>query len=77
MDINGYRAVVDQFDQLYADSAESGRVMALALHPFVIGQPFRLRYLAKALDYIASHEGVWFTTSDDIAQHYRAASTNS
>jgi allantoinase len=68
-----YRAVTDQFDQLYADSAVSGRVMALALHPFVIGQPFRLKYLAKALDYIAAHEGVWLTTSDDIAGHYRSA----
>ena len=65
-----YRAVVDQFDQLYSDSAQSGRVMALALHPFVIGQPFRARYLAKALEYIASHEGVWLTTSDDIAEAY-------
>jgi len=42
-----YRAVVDQFDQLYEDSAQSGRVMALALHPFVIGQPFRHKYLGK------------------------------
>jgi hypothetical protein len=33
--------VRDQTDQLYADSADSGRVMALALHPFVIGQAFR------------------------------------
>jgi hypothetical protein len=31
------RAVVDQLDQLYEDSAQSGRIMALALHPFVIG----------------------------------------
>ena len=65
-----YRAVVDQFDQLYEDSAESGRVMALALHPFVIGQPFRHKYLAKALEYIRSHKGVWLTTSDEIAEHY-------
>jgi peptidoglycan/xylan/chitin deacetylase (PgdA/CDA1 family) len=65
-----YQAVVDQFDQLYEDSAQSGRVMALALHPFVIGQPFRHRYLAKALAYIASREEVWLTTSDDIAAHY-------
>ncbi len=65
-----YRIVVDQFDQLYEDSAQSGRVMALALHPFVIGQPFRLKYLEKALQYIASHEGVWLTTTDEIAAHY-------
>src|SRR6266700_8443464 len=44
----------------------------LALHPFVIGQPFRNKYLAKALEYIASHQGVWLTTSDEIAAHYLA-----
>lgn len=65
------QAVIDQFDQLYADSADSGRVMALALHPFVIGQAFRARYLAEALEYIAGHEGVWLATSDEIAAHFR------
>jgi len=69
-----YRAAVDQFDELYRNSASSGRVMALALHPFVIGQPFRRKYLAKILEYITSHEGVWVTTSDEIAAHYGAAS---
>jgi allantoinase len=64
------QAVTDQFDQLYADAAAGGRVMALALHAFVIGQAFRNRYLDRALAYIASHPGVWFTTSDDIAEHY-------
>ena len=68
-----YRAVVNQFDQLYEDSAQSGRVMALALHPFVIGQPFRHKYLAKALEYIASHEDVSLTTSDEVATHYTSA----
>ncbi|MCX5536828.1 polysaccharide deacetylase family protein [Streptomyces sp. NBC_00006] len=63
--------VKDQFDQLYADAADSGRVMALALHPFVIGQAFRTRYLAQALAYICGHPGVWLTTSDEIAEHYR------
>jgi peptidoglycan/xylan/chitin deacetylase (PgdA/CDA1 family) len=67
-----YRTVVDQFDQLYADSADSGRVMALALHPFVTGQAFRAKYLDKALAYIASHDGVWLTTSDEIADHFLA-----
>ncbi|WP_019929661.1 polysaccharide deacetylase family protein [Nocardia sp. BMG111209] len=64
------RMVRDQLDQLYADSADSGRVMALALHPFVIGQAFRRRYLDEALDYVANHPGVWLTTSDEIAAHY-------
>jgi len=64
--------VIDQFEQLYADSAESGRVMALALHPFVIGQAFRAGYLARALEHITSRPGVWSTTSDEIAEVYAA-----
>jgi allantoinase len=65
-----YQTVVDQFDQLYKDGEQTGRVMALCLHPFVVNQPFRQKYLEKALDYIARHDGVWLTTSDDIAAHY-------
>jgi allantoinase len=64
------QVVKDQVDQLYEDSADSGRVMALALHPFVIGQPFRHRYLDQALKYVANHPGVWLTTSDEIAERY-------
>lgn len=64
--------VIDQFEQLYADSAESGRVMSLALHPFVIGQAFRAGYLARALEHIISRPGVWLTTSDEIAEVYAA-----
>jgi len=67
------QTVKDQFDQLYADSADSGRVMALAPHPFVSGQPFRAKYLDQALAYIAGHPGVWLATSDEIAEHYARA----
>jgi allantoinase len=65
-----YQMVVDQFDQLYKDSEKSGRVMSLALHPFIINQPFRHKYLEKALEYIARRSDVWLTTSDEIAEHY-------
>ena len=64
------QTVKDQLDQLYADSASSGRVMALALHPFASGQPFRAKYLDQALEYITGHPGVWLTTSDEIAAHF-------
>ncbi|MFN6542289.1 polysaccharide deacetylase family protein [Mycolicibacterium nivoides] len=59
--------VIDQYEQLHADSAESGRVMALALHPFVIGQPFRHKYLDQVLEYLAAQPDAWLTTSDEIA----------
>ena len=67
------QVVKDQFAQLYADAEHSGRVMALALHPFVTGQAFRHRYLDQALAYLAAQPGIWLATSDEIAEHYRRA----
>lgn len=65
-----FRMVCDQFDTLYQEGAENGRVMAIPLHPFVIGLPFRIKYLDKALEYICSHEGVWRATGWEIADWY-------
>ena len=65
-----YQMCVDQFDVLYREGEQSGRVMAIALHPFVIGHPFRIKYLEKALEYITGHDKVWVTTGDEIAQWY-------
>lgn len=45
-------------------------VMALAVHPFIISQPFRQKYLEKVLGYITAHDDVWLATSDDIADWY-------
>jgi peptidoglycan/xylan/chitin deacetylase (PgdA/CDA1 family) len=59
-----------QFDQLYEEGAESGRVMCLALHPCWTGQPHRIQYLDEVLDYIMSHDGVWQATADEIAGHF-------
>ncbi|MGB3322383.1 MAG: polysaccharide deacetylase family protein [Mycolicibacterium fortuitum] len=61
------RMVIDQYEQLRADSATSGRVLALALHPFVIGQPFRHKYLEQVLKYLAAQPDAWLTTTDEIA----------
>ncbi len=62
----------DQFDQLYKEGAESGRVMCIALHPYLTGQPHRIKYLDEILGYIMSHDGVWQTTADEIAEYYIA-----
>ena len=42
-------------------------MLPLALHPFVIGQAFRAKYLDEALAFLASQPDVWLTTSDEIA----------
>jgi allantoinase len=62
----------DQFDVLYEEGGESGRVMCIALHPFLIGQPHRLAYLDEVFAYIVAHNGVWVTTADEIAEWYLA-----
>ena len=49
--------------------------MCIALHPFLIGVPHRIRYLDKALQYIASHGKIWFATGHEIIRTYRAQET--
>jgi peptidoglycan/xylan/chitin deacetylase (PgdA/CDA1 family) len=60
-----------QFDVLYREGEESGRVMHIALHPYLIGLPYRIDALDQALEYICRHEGVWLTTGGEIARYYR------
>ncbi|MCX8231948.1 MAG: polysaccharide deacetylase family protein [Alphaproteobacteria bacterium] len=62
------RMIRDTFDVLYAEGKESGRVMAICLHPYLYGQPHRVKYLDRALGYILGHEGVWQATGTEIAQ---------
>ena len=66
------QACKDAFDRLYAESADGGRVMCIALHPYQIGQPHHVGHLREVLDHLCRHEGVWFATADEIAEHYLA-----
>ena len=61
-----------QFDQLYREGEQSGRLMCIAFHPYIMGRPHRAKYLAEVLDYIMSHDRVWQATTDEIAEHYLA-----
>lgn len=62
----------DAFDVLYAEGEKCARVMCIALHPFLIGSPHRIKYLDMALQYIASHDKVWFATGHEVITAYRA-----
>ncbi|MBC7803854.1 MAG: polysaccharide deacetylase family protein [Candidatus Parcubacteria bacterium] len=64
--------VVDQFDVLYGESAaRGGRIMHIALHPWVIGQPYRIGSLENALAHIMRHPGVWPATGAEIFDAWR------
>jgi peptidoglycan/xylan/chitin deacetylase (PgdA/CDA1 family) len=58
------------FDQLYAESAASGRLMNFGMHPHVMGQAHRIGALHDFIDYAKSHEGVWFASREEIASWY-------
>ena len=63
--------VVDQFDEMREQSASEPLVMGIALHSYIVGQPFRLRQLRRALAHIAAHrDAVWLTTAGAIARHF-------
>ena len=64
---------IDQFEQLYADSRESARVMALVVHPYIMGAPHRLRYFREALEHIHARSGVLFWTGGQILDWYLSA----
>lgn len=58
--------VTEACARLVADGAESGRLLVLPLHPYLVGQPFRIRHLERALAAVAETDGVWLATADDV-----------
>lgn len=64
--------IIDQFDEMLEQSVKQPLVMGIALHPYLVGQPYRLRHLRRALHHIADlyHQGdIWFTTPGAICEH--------
>ena len=59
--------VVDNFDEMLAQSKAQPLVMGIALHPYLVGQPYRLRHLRRALTHLAKEpDRVWWTTPGAI-----------
>ena len=59
------------FDTMYRDGEQNGRLLALNLHPWLIGQPFRIGYLDDALGYMTRRQAVWSATGSQIIDWYR------
>ena len=68
-----YDRAVDQFDQLHRDAAHSARVLALVVHPYIMGAPHRLKYFRDTLAHIRQHEDVLFWTGEEILDWFLSA----
>jgi allantoinase len=61
----------DSFDMLYSEGVEGqAKMLSIGLHCRLIGRPGRIMALKRFLEYAQSHEGVWFATRQQIAQHW-------
>lgn len=64
------RMMIDQFDEMFLQSAKWPLVFTIVIHPFIIGHPFRLRALRRALTHILSYrDRLWLTTPCEIAKY--------
>jgi putative urate catabolism protein len=66
-----YRYLKDSFDTLYAESAETPRMMSLGLHCRIIGRPGRIGALERFLQYVRGFDELWLARRVDIARHWR------
>ncbi len=60
----------DSFDVLYAEGAETPRMMSIGMHCRLLGRPGRLAALQRFLDHIERHDRVWVCRRIDIARHW-------
>jgi peptidoglycan/xylan/chitin deacetylase (PgdA/CDA1 family) len=62
--------IVDNFDEMRRQSTGQPLVMGIALHGYLMGQPYRLKHLRRALAHIAAYrDDLWITTPGAIATH--------
>ncbi len=62
----------DSFDVLYAEGAETPRMMSVGMHGRLLGRPGRFAGLARFLDHVAQRDRVWVCRRIDIARHWKA-----
>ena len=76
MDMKDFaQMIVDQCDEMLEQARGQALVMGIALHPYLVGQPYRLRHLRRALEHVAAardRKEVWFTTPGAICDHVDA-----
>ncbi len=65
------RKVTDTFERYYEEGAERPKILAIAIHPYISGQPFRIKYLEEVYARIAKMPGVLHWNGEQILAWYR------
>jgi hypothetical protein len=61
--------ILAQYREMKRQSAPQSLVMGIALHPYLVGQPYRLAELRRALEILAGDRELWWTTPGAICAH--------
>jgi peptidoglycan/xylan/chitin deacetylase (PgdA/CDA1 family) len=65
--------VSEAFDYLHTEAHPAGTVMTLAIHPWLLGQAHRIKYLDAALARMTAYDDVWQASAGDVATHWQEA----
>jgi peptidoglycan/xylan/chitin deacetylase (PgdA/CDA1 family) len=65
------KRAIDQFDRLYEEGAERAKIMSIAIHPYISGQPHRIKYLEAFYDHVAQKTGVLHWNGVQLLDWYR------
>ena len=68
-----YDRCMDNFERLYQEGEHNARVMAIAVHPYISGVPYRIKYFEKVLDEISSTPGVLMWTGEQVLDWYKSS----
>jgi len=67
-----YRRFTESFDRLYEESKDRAKFISVAIHPYISGQPFRIKALEAIYDYVAKFDGVLHWNGERILDWYTA-----
>jgi peptidoglycan/xylan/chitin deacetylase (PgdA/CDA1 family) len=66
-----YKRTVESFNTLYEEGQDRAKIMAIAIHPYISGQPFRIKALRDIYDYVNKFDGVLHWNGEEIYNWYR------
>jgi allantoinase len=64
------KRAIDQFDRLYVEGEKRAKIFSLAIHPYLSGQPHRIKYLEAIYDYTRKFDGVLYWNGEQILDWY-------